>query len=120
MCDYVYYLVSPVFVLLFFSGDSKLLDSATIYLDSSYFESSYFLDAVAILLSFLFGYGLGTAVTRSKPSIADYGSLKTSVPKLLALSRAGLGFLDRSISDKSHRLVGRIVMTQRFLLRSGC
>ena len=101
------------------------MDSATIYLDSSYLDSSYFLHAVAILLSFLFGYGLGRAVTRSKPNIADYGSLKTSVPKLLALSRASLGFLGRSISDKSHRSVGRIaargdVMTQRFLHGSGC
>ena len=86
----VYYLVSPAFVFHFLSADSELLDNATRYLDSTYFDSSYFLDAVAIFLSFLFGYSVGRAVTRSKPSIADYGSLKTSVPKILALSFGAL------------------------------
>ena len=83
---FVYYLVSPAFVFHFLAGDNKLLDSATRYLSSNYFDSSYLLDAVAILLSFLFGYGLGKAVTTAKPSIADYGSFKTSVTKILALS----------------------------------
>ena len=81
----VYYLVSPVFVFHFLSADSELLDSATRYLDSTYFDFSYFLDAVAILLSFLFCYGLGRAVTKANPRVADYGSRKTSVPKVLEL-----------------------------------
>ena len=86
----IYYLVSPAFVFHFLSADSKLLSSATRYLDSTYFGASYFLDTVAMLLSFLFGYGLGRAVTRAKPSIADHGSLKTSIPKILALTFGAL------------------------------
>jgi len=87
---FVYYLVSPAFVFHFLSGDSKLLQSATRYLDSTYFDSSYFLDALAILVSFLLGYRLARALTRARPSIADQGSLKTSVPKILALSFGAL------------------------------
>ena len=86
----VYYWVSPAFVFHFLSADSELLGNATRYLDSTYFDSSYFLDAAAIFLSFLFGYGLGRAITRAKPSIADYGSLKTSIPKILALTFGAL------------------------------
>ena len=86
----VYYLVSPDFVFHFLSADSELLGTATRYLGSSDLDSSSFLDGVAILLSFLFGYGLGRAVTKANPSVADYVSRKTTVPKVLALSFGAL------------------------------
>jgi len=83
---FLYYLISPAFVFHFLSADSELLDNATRYLDSNYFQTSYYLDAVVILLSFLVGYFLARAGTKRNRSIADFGSLKTSIPKILALS----------------------------------
>jgi len=87
---FIFYIVSPAVVFHFLAGDSALLDNATRYLDSGYFDSSYALDGLTILISFLVGYRLGKTFTKSRPSLADNGSFKTSVPKIVAMSFAAL------------------------------
>jgi len=82
---FVYYLISPPFVLQFLSDDNDLLYVATRYLDSRFFNISYFLDAIFILVSFWLGYSLGRVGTNAKCSVLDYGSFQTSFPSLLAL-----------------------------------
>lgn len=93
----VFYLVSQVFD--FFSGNRKLLNFAKKYLNPTHFSSNYVLDAIAILLSFLFKYGLGRAVPRSKPSTADHGTLKAGVQEIFVLS-FGKSIMDCAVSDR--------------------
>lgn len=90
MLGFVYYLVSPALVFRFLSEDNALLSAATRYLDPGYFDSGYLLDAILILGSFLLGHFLAKAVTWSRPSIADYGSLQANVPSILAICFGGL------------------------------
>ena len=90
MFGFAYYLVSPALVFRFLSENNALLNAATRYLDPSYFDSSYLLDAILIMGSFLLGYLLAKAVTRSRPSIADYGSLQANIPSILAICFGGL------------------------------
>jgi len=85
-----YYLFAPAFVIRFLSADNELLYVATRYLDPTYFDLTYLLDALAIGISFLLGYSLAKAITKARGSIADHGSRQTSFPKILVLSFGGL------------------------------
>jgi oligosaccharide repeat unit polymerase len=67
------------------SYDNDLLYAATKYLDSSYFNGSYLLDALVILVSFLLGYFVPKVRTNAQGSVFDYGSFQTSSPSLLAI-----------------------------------
>lgn len=82
---FVYYLVSPAFASQLLSADNEILRIATVYLESSYFNVYYFLDALSILVSFLLGYVLGRMVTRSNGSVLDYGAFQSSIPFYFAI-----------------------------------
>ena len=83
---FLYYLISPVLVLQGFSADNELLNVANKYLDSGYFDIFYFLDALLILASFLFGYFAARLLTRKRSGLLDYGSYQKSFPQILAIS----------------------------------
>jgi len=87
---FAYYLISPALVFRFLAQDNELLDTATRYFHPNYFDASYFLDAIVILVSFLIGYLMAKAVTKGTTSIADHGSRQTSFPKILATSFGAL------------------------------
>ena len=86
LIGFVYYFISPPFVLKFLSDDSGLLYVATQYIDPDHFDASYFFDAIVILASFLLGYFLARAWVNAKISVLDYGSFQKSFPLLLAIS----------------------------------
>jgi len=86
LVGFAYYLVSPALVYQFMSHDNELLQVATAYIDSDYFNISYMFDMLLILGSFLCGYVLGRIGTTAKRSVLDYGSFQTSFPLLLVIS----------------------------------
>lgn len=87
---FIYYFVSPALVFRFLSERHPLLDAATRFFDPGYFDFRYFLDAAVILVSFLLGYVLTKAGTAGRGTVADYGSVQTSFPGILAISFGAL------------------------------
>jgi hypothetical protein len=83
---FIYYLISPAVVFQFFSDDNHLLSAAATYINPSFFNISYFLDAIIILVSFLLGYFFARAGTNTRISSLDYGAYQSSFPLLLAIS----------------------------------
>ncbi|MFT6274083.1 MAG: hypothetical protein ACJAZ0_000171 [Halioglobus sp.] len=81
---FIYYIVSPFFVYKYLATSSNLLEVAEKYIDPAYFDFSYFLDAVVMLVSFLVGYGLARSVINTRASALDYGSYQSNYPLLLA------------------------------------
>lgn len=82
---FVYYLISPAFVFQFLSDDNSVLYVASKYIEPSYFNVSYFLDAAVILISFLLGYFLARAGTKASSSLLDYGAFQSIFPLMLAV-----------------------------------